>query len=252
MSVISTAEFARGNYRYIPGVFQYSAGVVADAGYEIIRARLKRAVPLAEGFGLIEEHLKTAARPLAALCACELRSPAPFTEEGFKAFNELYVGTLEDWGVVKDRANPVARSNVCPALDLPATPSLYAFSYTVPSTYTGFRTFQVAGSAEAPEGKQNYRDHIVRRGEHSVDALLDKARFVLREMERRLGLLGLSWQDATGTQLYTVYDPHPAVTREIAKRGAMSSGLAWHFCRPPIVDLDFEMDVRAIRNEIVI
>lgn len=252
MSVISTADFPIGNYRYIPGVFQYSAGVAANSGYEIFRARLKRAVPLADGFRLIEEHLKTVARPLTSLCACELRSPAPFTEEGFKAFNNLYVGTLEDWGVFKGGVNPVARSNVCPAIDPPATPSLYAFSYTVPSKFTRFGTFQIAGSAEAPEGKQNYQSHIVRRGEHSVDALLDKARFVLREMERRLGLLGLSWQDATATQLYTVYDPYPVVTQEITKRGAMSSGLTWHFCRPPVVDLDYEMDVRAVRSEIVV
>lgn len=252
MTATSTAEFASGNYRYIPGVFQYSAGVAAESGYEILRARLKSPVPLADGFRLIEEHLRTLRRPLASLCACELRSPAPFTEGEFKAFNELYVGTLESWGVFKDGTNPVARSNVCPAIDPPATPSLYAFSYTVPSKSTRFTTFQVAGSAEAPEGHQNYRDHIVRRGEQSVDAVLDKARFVIGEMERRLGLLGLSWKDATATQLYTVYDPYSAVAQEIIKRGAMSSGLTWHFCRPPVVDLDYEMDVRAIREEIVI
>lgn len=252
MSATFTAECTSGNYRYIPGVFQYSAGVAADSGYEIVRVRLRGVVPLADGFRLVEEYLKTVARPLTSLCACELRSPAPFTDEGFKAFNELYVGTLESWGIYKDGVNPVARSNVCPAVNAPATPSLYAFSYTLPSKQTVFNTFQVAGSAEAPEGKQNYRDHIVRRGEHSVDALLDKARFVLGEMERRLGLLGRSWKDATGTQLYTVYDPHPAVMQEITKRGAMASGLTWHFCRPPVVDLDYEMDVRAIRSEVVI
>lgn len=252
MNMISTPEFTSGNYRYIPGVFQYSAGVAAAPGYEIIRARLRSTVPLADGFRLIEEHLKAVARPVTSLCACELRSPAPFTEGGFKAFNELYVGTLESWGVFRDGINPVARSNVCPAIEPPATPSLYAFSYTLPSKYTGFSTFQIAGSAEAPEGKQAYRDHIVRRGERSVDALLDKARFVLGEMERRLGLFGRSWKDATATQLYTVYDPHPAVTQEISRRGAMSSGLTWHFCQPPVVDLDYEMDVRAIRQDIVI
>ena len=252
MSVISAAGFTSGNYRYIPGVFQYSAGVAADSGYEIVRARLKRAIPLEDGFRLIEDHLETIARPLTSLCACELRSPAPFTEGEFETFNALYVGALEKWGIVRDRVNPVARSNVCPAIDPPTKPSIYAFSYTAPSRHTGLSTFQIAGSAEAPEGKQNYRDHIVRRGEQSVDALLDKARFVLGEMERRLGLLGFSWNDATGTQLYTVYDPYPTVSQEIIKRGAMSAGLTWHFCRPPVLDLDYEIDVRAIRKEIVV
>src|SRR4051794_16462120 len=46
--------------------------------------------------------------------ACELRSPAPFTDDGFRAFNESYVGALERWGVFRDGGNPVARSNVCP------------------------------------------------------------------------------------------------------------------------------------------
>ena len=35
--------------------------------------------------------------------ACELRSPEPFTQAGFKAFNELYVGTLREWFVGVDR-----------------------------------------------------------------------------------------------------------------------------------------------------
>jgi len=35
-------------------------------------------------------------------------------------------------------------------------------------------------------------------------------------------------------------------------RGATPGGLTWHFCRPPVVGLDFEMDVRGIPREIVI
>src|SRR5258708_3655484 len=70
-------------------------------------------------------------RPLAAFCACELRSPARFTEDGFRAFNEVYAGTLKRWGVMTGDANPVARSNVCPAIDPPAEPSFHAFCFTV-------------------------------------------------------------------------------------------------------------------------
>jgi hypothetical protein len=49
-------------------------------------------VPLSEGFWRVERIITEAGRPLTALCACELRSPAPFTEQGFRAFNEIYVG----------------------------------------------------------------------------------------------------------------------------------------------------------------
>ena len=164
-------------------------------------------------------------RPLTAFCACELRSPAPFTEEGFTAFNRVYVGTLERWGVYRGGLNPVARSNVCPAVNPPSEPSLHAFSYTVPAEDDIVASFVVAGSGEAPEGMGNYRDHIIRRGDLSAAGLLEKARWVLGEMERRMGALGFAWRDTTATQLYTVHDVHPFLADEIVRRGAAAGGL---------------------------
>src|SRR5512137_2518363 len=149
-------------YRYLPGVFQYSAGVAAEPGFEIERARILRPVPLDEGFRVVEAHLKAAGRPVAALCACELRSPAPFTEEGFLAFNRGYVGILEQWGIYRDGANPVARSNVCPEIDPPPVPSFYAFACTVPARPGARPTFHIAGSGEAAEGKGRYEERIIR------------------------------------------------------------------------------------------
>ena len=52
--------------------------------------RFLRVVPLKQGFAKIAEIIQQAGRPLTSFAACELRSPAPFTEEGFKAFNEIY------------------------------------------------------------------------------------------------------------------------------------------------------------------
>src|SRR4051794_40164987 len=89
----------RDFYRYIPGPFQYSAGVAALAGFAVERVRLATAVPLLEGFRRIETFLRTEGLPLTAFCACELRSPSQFTDAGFTAFNRLYVGTLERWGI---------------------------------------------------------------------------------------------------------------------------------------------------------
>src|SRR5437764_13927181 len=94
-----TIVFAAGGYRYIPAVFQYSGGVAAEPGFEIVRVRFHRSVPLSAGFARIEATIRAAGRPLTAFCACELRSPAPFTEDGFRAFNETYVGTLRQWGL---------------------------------------------------------------------------------------------------------------------------------------------------------
>ena len=39
---------------------------------------------------------------------------------------------------------------------------------------------------------------------------------------------------------------------EIVGRGAANAGLTWQFCRPPIDVLDYEMDVRGVRTEIVL
>jgi enamine deaminase RidA (YjgF/YER057c/UK114 family) len=243
--------FREGGYRFIQAVFQYSGGVAAEPGFEIVRARLAQPLALEQGFEAIQAHLQAAGRPLTAFCACELRSPAPFTEQGFLEFNKIYAKTLERWGLYKKGVNPVARTNVCPAFEPPAKPSLYAYSYTVPAKAGARGSFIVAGGGEAPEGKANYRDFIVRRGDTSPEGLREKVRTVLAEMERRLAALGFSWKDAISTQAYTVHDIGPLVEKEIVRRGAATGGLAWHYARPPIIDLDFEMDVRGAAREIV-
>ena len=97
---MTTVTFADGGYRYIPGVFQYSAGVAALPGHEIVRVRFRKPILLNEGFARIEDIVKSAGRSMTSFCACELRSPEPFTEESFKEFNEVYVRTLERWGVL--------------------------------------------------------------------------------------------------------------------------------------------------------
>jgi hypothetical protein len=244
--------FAPGGYRYMPGVFQYSGGVAAEPGWRLERVRFARPVPLEEGFARIAATLAAAGRPTTAFAACELHSPAPFSESGFKAFNELYCGTLARWGIYRDGVNPVARSNTCPAIDPPATPSFHAFAFTMPASGGEGPSFVVAGSGEAPEGKGNYRDHTVARGDVSPAGMRAKAVFVLGEMERRLAALGAGWADTTATQVYTVHDIHPFLADELARRGAMRHGLIWHLNRPPVDGLDYEMDCRAVPVERVL
>jgi hypothetical protein len=244
-----TQPFAPGGYRFLPFAFQYSGGIVAEPGFMIERVRFRRPVPLADGFAAIEAHLARLGRPPSALCACELRSPAQFTEAGFTAFNRRYVERLGAWGIFRDEVNPVARTNVCPEIDPPATPSFYAFSYTVPGDGGGF---VAAGSGESREGPGSYAERIVRLGDTSVEGLRDKTRHVLAVMEQRLAGLGFGWGDVTATQLYTVYDVHPFLADEIVRRGAMPAGLTWHYARPPVQGLEVEIDVRAVRREYVI
>src|SRR6267142_2036735 len=246
--------FKDGGYRYIKAGFQFSSGVAAEAGFEIERARLARPLPLAAGFAAVEAHLAALGRPSTAFAACELRSAEPFTEQGFEDFNRAYVKTLARWGIfrndVNPAVNPVARTNVCPQYDKPREPVLYAFSYTVPAR-SRRGSFIVAGGAEVRGGPEGYASRTVRYGETSPDALREKLRFVVELMEQRLRALGFSWQDAVSTQAYTVHDIGAMVGPEITARGA-GGGLAWHFARPPVVDLEFEMDVRGAAREIVL
>ncbi|MCP4382346.1 MAG: RidA family protein [Hyphomicrobiales bacterium] len=246
---METRNLADGGYRFIVGVRQYSAGVRALEGYEIVRVRFHRPVPLAEGFARVESSLSEAGRPLAAFCACELRSPEPFTEAGFSAFNDHYIETLEGWGIVRDGLNPVARSNVCPEIDGPSEPAFHAFCYARPSA-SPEPTFVIAGSGETLEGKATYRETIVRLGDVSPDGIAEKARFVLSVMEARMAALGLGWADVTGTQIYCVHDFHQIVA-DMVRRGAAAAGMRWHFCRPPIVDIEYEMDCRGVYSETV-
>jgi hypothetical protein len=244
--------FAPGGYRFITHAFQYSGGVAAEPGFRIERARFAKPLPLAAGFDAVEAYLAGLGRPPTAFCACELRSPAQFTDAGFIAFNRHYVQRLETWGIFRDDVNPVARSNVCPEIDPPATPGFYAFSYTVADAASSGGGFVCAGSGEAREGGASYAERIVRLGDQSPDAMRDKAHFVFGEMERRMAALGAGWSDVTATQIYTVFDVHSYMADEIIRRGATAGGLTWHFARPPVQGLDFEADVRGVTRELVI
>src|SRR5882757_1484549 len=249
--MIKTVEAPGGGYRFMPGVSQYSCGIAALSGYTIERVRFADPVPLKAGFDRIAEILKHAGRPLAAFGACELRSPAPFSEEGFKAFNEVYIKTLIEWGVMKDGVNPVARSNVCPKIDPPTEPCFQAFFYTAPAARAP-ASFVVAGSGESVEGKATYSDHIVSPGDTSPAGMLAKAKWVLDEMERRMSAFGGTWKQTTAVQLYTVQDVYPILESELGRRGVLRNGVIWHFDRPPVTGLDYEMDCRRVQTEKVV
>jgi hypothetical protein len=250
-----TRDFSPGNYRFIPAVFQYSSGACALPGFEIERVRFDRPRPLAEGFTQAAAYIQSAGERLTSFCACELRSPAAFTEAGFLAFNQHYVKTLAEWGIFDGTTNPVARSNVCPEIDPPDQPSFYAFSFVRPiegQRRTAVPDFVIAGGAEARGGAGSYPERIVRYRDLSPDGWKEKVGFTVREMESRLTAFGFGWGDTTAAQAYTVHDFHPVMMEELVGRGAMRSGLTWHFARPPVVDLEFEMDCRRVTRETVI
>ena len=113
-------------------------------------------------------------------------------------------------------------------------------------------TFVVAAVAEVRNLAS--RPEVVAAGDTSLEGLRQKTAFVLEELEGRLRLLGLSWGDVTGTQLYTVYDIHPLIASlilpKLGEAGRM--GVQWYHAQPPVVGSEIEVDVRATRMELTV
>ncbi len=242
----------KGNFRFVRGIAPYSSGAVALPGYEVVHATLAPAPPYRQGFQAIDRHLQQQGRPPQALCGIELRSPRPFTFPGFIEFNQGYIEQLRQRGMLAGDLNPVARTNVAPEVAPPQEVLLYGFSYTAPSR-TPRSTFVVAGGGELTGERLDARD-IVRRGDVSPEGLRAKAAHVLNLMEERLRDLGVGWAGVTAIEVYTVHNIHPLVRDLLLARAGPAAihGLRWHFARPPIEEIEFEMDLRGAVREITL
>ncbi len=181
-----------GHYHFLKGIAPYSCGVVADPGYEIVRVALATPLAWRDGFRRVDEHLRRAGLGRQTLCAMELRSPKPFTMPGFIAFNQSYCAVLRSWDLFVDDLNPIARTNVCPLDDPPEVPSLHAFCYVQPNPNIIRPTLIVAGAGELRDGVLKETE-IIRPGDVSPAAMLEKATYVMRVMDERLRGLGGDW-----------------------------------------------------------
>ena len=257
MDLYPCNTFEPGGYRFLPSVFQYSAGVAALPGFRIEQVQFSQAVPLEAAFAFVERHLKAIGRPTTAFAHCELRSPRQFDDQGFIDFNRRYVRKLAEWGVYTAERegggaiNPVARTNVVPAHHPPGEISMAAFSYSVPSVGSAGDSFVLAGGGDARKGPEPYRDRVVAFGDTSPGGLRTKVAFVVAEMTRRLASFGLGWQHAGAVRAYSVHAITDAVIAELAIPGRIACGLTWHVAHPPVQGLAYEMDVRGQVDVIV-
>jgi len=240
-----------GHYRFLKGIGPYSCGVVADPGWEIVRASPPAWIPWREGFAWVDSVLKSEGLPRSALCAVELRSPQPFSMEGFVEFNRGYCAVLEQWKLILSGLNPIARTNVAPVADPPASPSLHAFSFVRANSHLSRPTFVVAGAGELLDGTLD-SNRIVQRGETSSGAMLEKAAYVLDVMEERQRGLGVSWNQVTTVDIYTIRSIDESLRSLLLDRigPAARYGLCWQVTRPPVLDIEFEMDVRGLACEL--
>jgi hypothetical protein len=244
-------ENPKGNYRFLAGISAYSSGVIAMPGYEITRVTLQHPTPYRSGFDLIDDYLQTCGRPRSALCAVELRIPAPLSFDAFAEFNQGYRDLLEEWGLILDGQNPVARTNVAPSTNPPSEASLYGFSFTLPRETTQLPlTFVISGAGELTSSQYD-ASSVVRLGETSPEALAAKASCVLERIDERLSGVGMGWPTVTATNIFTVYPVATFLHTMMSKMEAAAiHGVHWYHSHPPIADLDVEMDVRSIRREL--
>jgi hypothetical protein len=101
-----------------------------------------------------------------------------------------------------------------------------------------------------PTGPQD----VIRLGETSADALLEKLRFVIGAVANRVAALGAQWDNAVAVHLYAAHDlTFPLVREVLSGRGIIPvNGITWHDAAPPVALLELEVDVRRYGREITV
>jgi hypothetical protein len=247
-----TVECAEGGYAFLPGPPFASHGVVASQGMTIQRGVFAEPVLLPDGYEAVRAHLEGVGRPLPALCGFDLQLPAARTVEDFLAFNGEYLAQLDAWALLRDGSSPLARTNVAPVYGAPSRPAVRAFSYTVDSP-AAVETFVVSGVPELPDDATGPQD-VIRLGETSADALLEKLRFVVAAVAARVEALGAQWNDTVAVHLYAAHDlAFPLVREVLFERGIVPvHGITWHDAAPPVDLLELEVDVRRYGREVIV
>jgi hypothetical protein len=242
----------KSHYHFLKGIEPYSCGVISDPLHEIVHVTLGQILPWREGFDRIEAHLQAIGRDRHALCGIELRCPTPYSMQGFIEFNQTYCEVLKAWDLYIGDINPIARTNVSPLHQPPEAPSLHGFSYIVPAD-SSEPTLVIAGAGELREGVL-VSEGIIRRGETDPAAMCEKADYVMKIMEERLLGLGGRWNLINTVDIYTIYPIDVLVEKSVLMRmgPARRHGVRWYHTRPPVIDIDFEMDMRGVRTELII
>jgi hypothetical protein len=227
-------HFAPGNYRSLttPGR-PFSDGIVADAGYDLVRAVFSRPRPLYAALDAARRHVEAAGRPATALAGFELRIAEPLTAEGFAAFNGPYVQHMTELGLSTGDGLVATRTNVAPTVAGVSEPSLLAFTYTVPSAASRGTAYRLSGATEI----------------RSDGTTAERLRSIVDVLDGHLSELGATWDGATAITVYGDACDFDAGT--LARFGAAGlRGLRWYPSLPPIVGIGFEIDAHSAGTEL--
>lgn len=224
----------------------FSAGIACLKGHRLTRMRFRAPPPLAEGLAKAAALIQAQGRPLAALAACELRSPAQMSVADFAAFNRQYVELLRANGFPAEAPFPMARSNVAPIYDPPATNTLFAFTFATAaeSNEAARADYLISGRAELVDEPRS----VIAEGDASAAGTEKKAAHVFAQLRARVEALGCAWADITGIQVYTTRAIEPALP-VLRRLGLANVGLTLNPAKPPVVPLEFEADVRSVSIE---
>ena len=240
-----------GSFRFLPAITAYSAGFAASDGFEITALRLHDCPTLAVGFERIDKEIQRRGLDPTALAGLQLRSPGAFSFEGFAAFNDEYRQSLIKRGLIIDGVNPISRTNVIPIDQGPAVPTIAVAFIVHSSQGRGGSDFVVAGAGEVDGdlGPEN----IVARGDLSQKGLSLKVDCVLNIMLERLDALGASGQSPTTVNVYTAHEI-TGLSGMIEKKlpTVSKNGYSTWLTRPPVKEIEFEMDCARYSNWAVI
>lgn len=240
-----------GRYRFLRGAPAFSSGVAASPGYQISHASLSMPIAWKDGLIAACNYLESAGLGSDALCAVELRCAGPHSMNSFSSFNDEYFSLLNSWSMLVNGQNPVARTNVAPVIAPPSETMLHAFSYVEPSEKSK-ASFVISGGAELPY-HQIDRSYIVRLGETSADAIVEKAACTAKIMRHRLNRLELGDGDITQVNVYTKHSIGHVFDSVFAKQLPIDrTGITWFYSQPPIVELEFEMSMRGVQRELTV
>lgn len=245
-------EHPDGGYRFLPGIAPYSSGVIAMPGHEIVHVSLLSALPWHAGLLHVRTWLEQRGLTHRALCGVELRCPRPHSLGGFSEFNQQYQSLLQEWDMLVEGQNPVARTNVSPVVNPPDETRLFGFSFVKPGT-TAHATFVVAGGGELPH-RDLERQHIVRLGETTPDAIQEKADCVLGIMKHRVECLQAPEVSGSVINVYTAHSLTDVLAQKIiaALPRAAHIGFRWNVSRPPVEEIEFEMNLRGVVQDLTV
>jgi hypothetical protein len=237
-------------FSYIPAINAYSSGVAPLKGFKLVGIRFDKPTIFSDSLKILANYLPKINLDMSNIVSFEFRSPMPFSFNGFSDFNKQYYDQLGKLELLINDINPIARTNVSPLFTEIKEPVLFGLHVLSETSETN-QDFVVAGSGEV-KGDLDPKN-IIARADLTQKGVEQKVLFVLEEMKQRLFTLKGKYIEPTEINVYTVHEIPNLINiiNEYLPGLAKSSIHVWK-CAPPILEVEFEMDLRRLSNQVLI